>query len=90
MNLEQNPMDPALEQAMSEIRNDAVDDAVIEAAAARVWANIAAQTHEAHAPLRTCADFQALLPDYKSGKLPQARASGEGPLARMRRLPPRL
>jgi hypothetical protein len=74
MNLEQNPMDPALEQAMSEIRNDAVDDAVIEAAAARVWANIAAQTHEAHAPLRTCADFQALLPDYKAGKLPQARA----------------
>jgi hypothetical protein len=74
MNLEQNPMDPALEQAMSEIRNDAVDDAVIEAAAARVWANIAAQAHESHAPLRTCADFQALLPEYKSGKLPQARA----------------
>jgi hypothetical protein len=71
MNLETNPIDPALEQAMSEIRNDAVDDAVIEAAAARVWANIAAQTH---APLRTCSDFQALIPEYKAGKLPEARA----------------
>lgn len=71
MNLESNPMDPALEQAMTEIRNDAVDDAVIEAAAARVWANIS--TH-AHAPLRTCGDFQALIPEYKAGKLPEARA----------------
>jgi hypothetical protein len=87
MNLEQNPwsgaergdgqnaaeptMDPVLEQAMSDIRNNSVDDAVIEAAAARVWANISAQVH---APLRTCADFQALISDYKAGKLPEARA----------------
>jgi ferric-dicitrate binding protein FerR (iron transport regulator) len=76
MNLEQNPwrepaMDPALEQAMQEIRNDAVDDAVIEAAASRVWANISAH---AHAPLRSCSDFQAILPEYKSHTLPEARA----------------
>src|SRR5437764_1093197 len=76
MNLESNPwaepaIDPALEQAMQEIRNDAVDDAVVEAAAARVWANLAAQ---AHSPLRNCADFQALIPDFKAGRLPQARA----------------
>jgi hypothetical protein len=71
MNLESNPIDPALEQAMSEIRNDAVDDAVIEAAAARVWANISVQVHS---PLRTCNDYQALMPDYKAGKLPEARA----------------
>ena len=47
MNTEYNPldaaMDPALEQAMIEIRDDSVDPAVIEAAAARVWANLAAQ-----------------------------------------------
>jgi ferric-dicitrate binding protein FerR (iron transport regulator) len=71
MNLESNPMDPALEQAMQEIRNDAVDDAVIEAAASRVWANLSAQ---AHVPLHNCADFQALIPDFKAGRLPQARA----------------
>ncbi len=71
MNTEYNPLDPALEQAMNEIRDDAVDPAVIEAAAARVWANLAAQCH---APLHTCADFQALIPDFKAGKLPAARA----------------
>jgi ferric-dicitrate binding protein FerR (iron transport regulator) len=70
MNLEQNPMDPALEQAMQEIRNDAVDDAVVEAAAARVWASLVAQNH---VPLRTCADFEALIPDFKAGRLPAAR-----------------
>ena len=66
MNLESNPMDPALEQAMHEIRNDAVDEAVIEAAASRVWANLSAQ---AHTPLRNCSDFQALIPDFKAGRL---------------------
>ncbi len=63
MNTEYNPLDPALEQAMTEIREDSVDPAVIEAAAARVWANLAAQCH---APLHTCADFQALIPEFWS------------------------
>jgi hypothetical protein len=75
MNTEYNPlepvMDPDLEQAMLEIRDDSVDPAVIEAAAARVWANLAAQCH---APLHSCADYQALIPDFKAGKLPDARA----------------
>src|ERR1039457_1583231 len=75
MNTEYNPpsqeMDPALEQAMIEIRDDAVDPAVMEAAAARVWASLAAQCH---APLHTCADFQALIPEFKAGNLPAARA----------------
>ncbi|MEO8593280.1 MAG: FecR domain-containing protein [Candidatus Solibacter sp.] len=74
MNTEYNPldqMDPALEQAMLDIREDSVDPAVVEAAAARVWANLAAQCH---APLHSCADFQAALPDFKAGSLPSARA----------------
>ena len=75
MNTQNNPlepvMDPELEQAMLEIRDDQVDPAVIEAAAARVWANLAAHCH---APLHSCADFQALIPDFKAGKLPEARA----------------
>jgi hypothetical protein len=75
MNTEYNPLsqeiDPALEQAMTEIREDSVDPAVIEAAAARVWANLAAQCH---APLHSCDDFQSLIPEFKAGRLPQARA----------------
>ena len=71
MNTEYNPLDPALEQAMMEIREDGVDAAVIEAAAARVWVKLAVQYH---APLRTCEDFQALIPEFKAGRLPEARA----------------
>jgi hypothetical protein len=81
MNTEYNPptqeMDPALEQAMIEIRDDAVDRAVMEAAAARVWASLAAQCTGAvdkSVPLHTCADFQALIPEFKAGRLPAARA----------------
>ena len=68
MNLEFNPMEPALEDAVSDIRQNSVDDAVVEAAAARVWARIAeeARIPEAHTPLRSCADFQALIPDFKA------------------------
>ena len=81
MNTEYNPpdaaMDPALEQAMIEIRDDAVDAAVVEAAAARVWANLVAQCPavlDKNTPLHTCADFQALIPQFKAGHLPAARA----------------
>ena len=77
MNTEFEPLDSTLEQAMIEIRDDAVDEAVMEAAAARVWANLAAQCSgvlNTNAPLHTCADFQALIPEFKAGHLPQARA----------------
>src|SRR5262249_21679755 len=40
--------DPALDQAMSEIRDEAVDPAVIEAAAARVWARLSDAASETH------------------------------------------
>ena len=68
-----NPMDPQLEQAMQEIRNQSPDDAVVEAAATRVWARLAeAASHE---PIRGCAGFQAMLPDYRAGRLSEARAT---------------
>src|SRR5262249_21130726 len=72
------PLDPALEQAVSEIRNDVPDSAVIEAAAARVWAKLSVEVaaHPDHAhPIRNCEDFQALLPDYRAGRLTDARAT---------------
>ncbi len=77
MNTEFEPLDSTLEQAMIEIRDDAVDAAVMEAVAARVWANLAAQCSgvpETTVPLHTCADFQALIAEFKAGHLPQARA----------------
>jgi hypothetical protein len=68
---EYNPMDTALEQAVFEIREETIEDAVIEAAAARVWARLAeAAGHH----IRGCADFQSLIPEYRAGRLTEARA----------------
>ncbi|MGB9457813.1 MAG: FecR domain-containing protein [Bryobacteraceae bacterium] len=67
--------DPALEQALLEIRNEAVDPAVVEAAGNRVWARLAEAAGQLSGePIRGCAGFQALLADYRAGRLPQARA----------------
>jgi ferric-dicitrate binding protein FerR (iron transport regulator) len=68
---EYNPMDTALEQAVTEIRDEVIDDAVIQAAAARVWARLAGAA-EHH--IRGCADFQSLIPEYRAGRLTEARA----------------
>ena len=82
MTPEMNPMDPALERAVTEICGEPVDGAVVEAAAARVWARIAEAAERTgpvpvpeFAPhIRSCADFQALIPDYRAGRLTDARA----------------
>jgi FecR protein/Putative zinc-finger len=71
-----NPIDPQLEQAMHEIRDETPDAAAVEAAAARVWARLAEAAASApHEHIRGCADFQAMLPDYRAGRLPEARAT---------------
>lgn len=69
MTPEEIRMDPALERAASEIRNEAIPDELVDAAAARVWARLSAHPH-----LRSCADFQALFPEFRAGRLPEARA----------------
>jgi len=74
MTPEKSFTDPALERAMTEIRDDAVDPAVMEAAAARVWTKLAAAATGVADHIRSCADFQALIPDYRAGRLSQARA----------------
>jgi ferric-dicitrate binding protein FerR (iron transport regulator) len=61
----------ALEQAVTEIRDEIIEDAVVEAAAARVWARLAG-AGEHH--IRGCADFQSLIPEYRAGRLTEARA----------------
>jgi len=75
MTPEINPMDPALERAVSEIRDESVDPAVVEAAAGRVWERLMEASGQKPAEhIRNCADFQALIPDYRAGRLPDARA----------------
>jgi len=73
MTPEFNPMSPALEQAVREIGDEPVDQAVVEAAAARVWARLTA-TESHSASIRNCADFQALIPEFRAGRLSEARA----------------
>jgi ferric-dicitrate binding protein FerR (iron transport regulator) len=68
---EYNPMDTALEQAVTEIRDETIDDAVVQAAAARVWARLAESSRH---HIRGCADFQSLIPEYRAGRLTPARA----------------
>jgi ferric-dicitrate binding protein FerR (iron transport regulator) len=70
MNPEHFDMDPTLEQAISAIRAEAPPAEVIEAAAARVWARLAEPVES----IRTCADFQTLIPDFRAGRLSEARA----------------
>lgn len=76
MTHEFNPMSPELERAVAEIRDEAPDSAVVEAAAARVWTNVSQASAVAHgtaAVIRSCADFQALFPEFRSGRLAEAR-----------------
>jgi ferric-dicitrate binding protein FerR (iron transport regulator) len=62
-------LDPLLEQAIAEIRDEPIDPAIIAAAANRVEERLAQ-----HATLESCEDFQALMPAYKAGTLSEARA----------------
>jgi len=61
------PENNDLDRALSEIRQEAVEDAAISAAAERVRAKLP------QGALRSCADFQALMPDYRAGRLGEAR-----------------
>jgi hypothetical protein len=75
MSPENNQPEAEIDRAITEIRDEAIDPAVIEAAGARVWAQLsgAAGPHAAE-HIRTCADFQALIPEYRAGRLTDARA----------------
>jgi hypothetical protein len=64
------------DRLLSTIRNEQVDDRVVERASQRVWKSIAgaapAQDFNALA-LRSCQDFQALIPGYLDKRLAPAR-----------------
>lgn len=72
MNPEETRRDPALERVVAEIRDEQIPDEVVDAAAARVWARLSATQPAEH--IRSCADFQSLIPEFRARRLPQARA----------------
>jgi ferric-dicitrate binding protein FerR (iron transport regulator) len=61
-----NP-DRILDEAIAEIRTEDMDAAAVEQAAGRVWPKVSAPV------LRTCADFRALIPDYRVKELADAQ-----------------
>ncbi|HXD29580.1 MAG TPA: FecR domain-containing protein [Pyrinomonadaceae bacterium] len=73
-------LDSILDKVTEEIRNEAIDPAVTEQAAGRVWARLAAETPSA-LPMATpvvhiesCRDFQSLIPAYLNRSLSEARS----------------
>lgn len=64
-----------LERALLEMREQAIDPGVVDAAAARVWRKIS--TEQPAAPpverIRGCADYQSLFPSYAAQNLSAAR-----------------
>ncbi len=75
-----NNLDEILDQAVSEMRNETVDATVVDEAAGRVWARLAAETTTQTATVPAserigdCADFQSLIPAYLNGSLSDARS----------------
>jgi ferric-dicitrate binding protein FerR (iron transport regulator) len=78
-----------LERGLAEINGEDVDPRQVEEAAARVWARLtleasgnavsdtapaAIETPAVHTSLKSCEDFQSLIPAYLRGELSPARA----------------
>jgi len=67
--------DHKFDRLLSEIRNERVDEQVVSQAGDRVWSSIngsSAAELSTHM-LRSCEDFQTLVPAYLDKKLPEAR-----------------
>jgi ferric-dicitrate binding protein FerR (iron transport regulator) len=75
-----NDFDAILDNATAEIRSETVDSAVVDKAAERVWARLAAETSELKTEravadrIGDCDDFQSLIPAYLTGSLSEARS----------------
>ena len=73
-----NDFDAILDKATTEIRNEQIDQTVVNNAAERVWARLAvepvAMQTDVAARIDGCADFQSLIPAYLNGSLSEARS----------------
>src|SRR5882762_9335067 len=66
--------DPKFDRLLSEIRNEPIDDQVIAQAGDRVWKAIAeSPASDLGGTLRSCENFQALIPAYLEKQLSEAR-----------------
>jgi hypothetical protein len=67
--------DQKFDRLLSEIRNEHVDEQVISRASERVWSSITSTPTAdlSMHTLRSCEDFQALIPGYLDKNLPEAR-----------------
>ena len=68
-----NDPDRLIDLAAAEIRNDRLDEISERQATDRVWSKLSTEV-EGHRPLTGCSDFQAEIPAYVAGTLPEARA----------------
>ncbi len=68
----QNQNQPNMDEILNSIRDEQADPAVVEGAANRVWARVSSLDQHA-AKIRGCADFQAMIPDWKEGRLADSR-----------------
>jgi hypothetical protein len=67
--------DHKFDRLLSEIRNEQVADSVVAQAGERVWSSMLASpaAESSMQTLRSCEDFQALIPAYVDETLPQSR-----------------
>ena len=67
--------DHKFDRLLSEIHNEPIDDRVVSQAGDRVWSSLAASSNTALSlqKLRSCEDFQTLIPAYLDKNLPEAR-----------------
>ena len=75
MNTEKKNPDQILDQVIGEIRAEEMTEAEVEGASARAWTTVS-QAFAAREPgdvLRTCGDFQTLVPAYLAKQLPEAQ-----------------
>ncbi len=67
---DEQKLDGLLDRAVEQIRADQGEPQAADQAGARVWKRL---TAEAGTPIRACADFQELIPDFAGGRLDEGR-----------------
>src|SRR5256885_7053667 len=67
--------DQKFDRLLSDIRSEQVDEQVVSQAGKRVWGAISGSANAALSmhKLRSCEDFQGLIPEYLGESLPEAR-----------------